>query len=200
MLQKIDGVQYNTRELQRANFDKIQVKGNTLWGEPKKTIEQKRTVLKETIQRAKNPYYPKENFEQSASPATFADTSVISNEPYYNKTLVGTGLQLTGTANDEQKKIAEKYSSFFKSPISIKVVPNEDSMSYMTAEKKKTPRIGQVVYNANDNRPIELSQNIPARQFEYAMLHEIAHQVFHYDEKSAIDYAYRMMEVVNNFK
>lgn len=196
MLQKIDGVQYNTRELQRNNFSNIQVKGNALWGEP---------VIKPAprkIEVEENPNFPKENFEKknvSILPTTFTEkeTPGITNEPYFDKKLTGTGIQLTGAFNETQKKIADKYSLMFKTPIEIRVVPKEDDLTFIQENraKGKPERGGQNIYYNDKNRVIEIRSDISPEYFEYAILHEIGHQVFHYDEKSSEEYARRMMNL-----
>jgi hypothetical protein len=177
LLTKIDGVKYNTRELQRANFSNIQVKGNSLYGIP---IQQNYP-----IQESKNikPLVPTTH--------KFSPESRISTEAYI-KQAPGTGIILTGKVTPEQQKIVSKYSPFFKAPITVNMVTD-----YSLKNDKDTITRGKTYFDAADNRKIEVSEEWvkDGKDFEYVILHEIGHYVFAYDEASADDYAKRMINL-----
>lgn len=181
MLIPINGAKYNTRALQQANFTNIQVKGNTLVGE-----EIKKTPLKSTPLKS-------EPVKLQPAPKTLPETKVIKNAPYSNKLLSGTGIQLTGNATDVHKAIAAKYSPYFKTPIAISVVPNLDNGSLYSSETT-----GRTSYYEDGSRRIQVNESSDPKKFELDMLHEIAHQVFHYDEDSAWNYAKQMMSMYGN--
>ena len=188
LLTKIDGAKYNTKALQQANYTNIQVKGNSLYGIPIK----KSTPLKS------NPNYPIQESIDSTKPLktvteTYkSPTSNISTEAYLKPKTNGTGIILNGKVTLEQQKIIEKYSPFFKSPITVNMV-NEYSIK---GDNDGLVR-GKAYFDAADNRKIEISEQWvkEGKDFEYVILHEIGHYVFAYDEKSADNYAKRMIEM-----
>jgi len=138
MLQKINGQQYNTREKQRAAYDNIQIKDNALWGEPKTKV----TSAPKVTPKTKDEIITIKPDKPKTQPTTFTgeEHAKISNEPYYDKNITGTGLIVNGSANNEQRKIIEKYSPFFKTPIAINVVPDEKSLSFRDKETATTRR------------------------------------------------------------
>lgn len=200
MLQKINGAQYNTKAKQQSAYSNIQVKSNALWGEPivKKTTPLNKPLPKEDISgfSGVSDYLKNNNYK----PTTLTDDghNKISNEPYYDKKLSGYGIQLDNKFNDNQKKIAEKYTPFFKNPVAINYLSDGKTMNDYVGN----PKVGGDIMGVNDymsdgSRKVTVRGDLSDKFFELSMLHEIGHQVFHYNEESASAYALEMMKTVN---
>lgn len=197
----INGAIYNTKEKQQANFDKIIVKDNGLWGIPKiQKIEPAAPIAPPQEKIISDPNY-KIDPNKEINPVDFTNDIAEekhkeqSNEPYFNKNLKGTGIQLVGAnIQDWQKEIVDKYSLMFKAPIMVKMIPDLGK----TKDGRKIA--GITAFMKDGTREVELDEKISERDFKRAILHEIGHQVFNYSEQGADDYAARMLEILDNLK
>ena len=191
MLTPINGAIYNTRALQQANYANIQVRGGTLYGVPKlKSAKLKPSPVDTGSIKLLAP-----NVSIPSARTTLPNSSVASSQPYYNKALTGTGIQLDSSATDEQKKIAAKYSPYFKEPIAISLVPNKNSFTAKAINDKGNGVYGENIVYGDGSKQMEIDNSISPDKFEFTMLHEIGHNIFHYDEPSAWNYAKQMISM-----
>ena len=186
-LEAINGALYNTKEKQQSAYDNIQVKGNSLYG-VKKQVKQISQPTQQTQQTQ-----PRKIEDKSLTP----DKSVfkgISSEPYIPDKGIGQGIVLKG-AVPWQQKIADKYKNVYRNGIAIDVLndlgqANDDGMF----------RAGVTKFYKNGERTIGMSNMLSPDEFELALIHEVGHRVYGYDEKSADNYAKEIMKMVNSTK
>ena len=139
-------------------------------------------------QGAVTPLLKSTPLKTTPPPSTLPVTATQTNQPYSNPSLTGTGIQLTGSFNPQQKAIADKYSIFYKSPISVSVVSSLLGSQDPTAA-------GLEISKADGSRTVQVKNNLDPDAFEFTLLHEIGHQIFHYNEDGANAYAHRMLNL-----